>query len=180
MIEKLSKSEVKRRFKQVETAAQQISEFSNKDIKRLPGSDFFHEEIRNTRGLKAGARKRQIKYLAKVMRDEPIEEILAFLVQSKGSKIIENQIFHEAERVRDAIINEAIEVRKKHKTAGIEWEPDWESETIASTIITLPRLDEDSVRKSVYSYVKSRNSIHHKEMFRMIHSAVEYKQRETE
>lgn len=177
MADRLSKSEIKRRFKRIEEAAHELADFSNKDIGKLPGSEFFHDEIRNTRGLKAGARKRQIKYLAKVMRDEPIEEILDHLAAAKGSKIKENQMFHEAERIRDAIINEAIVDKQECMTAGFVWEPDWESEEIELALEQLPQLVEETVRKSVYQYVKTRNSIHSKELFRVIHSAIEYKLR---
>ncbi len=178
MVERLSRSEIKRRFKQVEAAAHELAEFSNKDIAKLPGSDFFHDEIRNTRGLKAGARKRHIKYLAKIMREEPIEEILDFLADVKGSKLKENKMFHEAERIRDAIINEAIEARQDMMTAGYAWEPDWEGEELERVVNNLKHLDEDALRKTVYQYVKSRNSIQHKEMFKMIHSAIEFQHRE--
>lgn len=174
---KLSKSEIKRRFKRIEEVARELADFSNRDLNNLPGSDFFHEEIKNTRGLKGGARKRQIKYLAKVMRDEPIDEILNFLAADKGSKIQEKRMFHEAEHLRDAVINEAIQIRDDCLSEGEIWEMDWHSETIPAAVEKLPQLSEDAVRKSVYQYVKSRNAVHSRELFRMILSAIEYQHR---
>lgn len=175
---KLSKSEIKRRFKRIEEVARELADFSDRDLVKLPGSDFFHEEIRNTRGLKGGARKRQIKYLAKVMRDEPIDEILHYLAADKGSKILEKRMFHEAEHLRDAVINEAIQSREDSLTAGDVWEMDWHSEEIPAAVKTLSQLSENAVRKSVYQYVKSRNAVHSRELFRMIYSAIEYRHRQ--
>lgn len=174
MGERLSKSEIKRRFKRVEEAAKVLADLSDKSIKKVPGSDFFHQEIKNCKGLKAGARKRQIKYLAKIMREEPMDEILDHLTKIKGSKIKEDQLHHEAERIRDTIINEAIKDKKECAKEHFAWEPDWESEEITNATNSLSTLDEDEVRKSVYQYVKSRNSIHYKELFRMIRSAIDY------
>ncbi len=174
---KPSKSEVKRRLKRIGDAACELAVLSDRDLQKMPGSDFLHEEIKNVRRLKAGARKRQIKYLAKIMREEPIDEIFAYLAAEKGSKIKEKNIFHQAEQIRDAIINEAAADRQGRIAAEYDWEPDWHSPAIIQAVKTLPRLDEDAVRKSVYQYVKSRNPVHRRELFRMIHSALEYQQR---
>lgn len=178
MTGRLSKSEVKRQFKRVEEAAKELADFSDRDIAKLPGSDFFHDEIKNTRGLKSGARKRQIKYLAKVMREEPIEDILNHLAAEKGSKIKDNQLFHEAERLRDAIINEAIEDQQECQQEGYLWEPDWESELIPEVVDRYSTLEEDEIRKTTYNYLKSRHNSHYRELFRMIRSAIEYHSRE--
>lgn len=178
MADRLSKSEVKRQFKRIEEAAKELAEFSDKDIDKLPGSSFFHDEIRNVRGLKSGARKRQIKYLAKVMREEPLEEILDHLAAEKGSKIKDDQLFHEAERLRDAIINEAIEDQQECQREGYLWEPDWESALIPDVAEKYSSLQENEVRKTTYNYVKSRHISHYRELFRMLRSAIEYHARE--
>jgi len=179
MTDRLSKSEVKRQFKRVEEAAKELAEFSDKDIDKLPGSSFFHEEIRSVRRLKSGARKRQIKYLAKIMRDEEtIDDILNHLAAEKGSKIKVDQLLHEAERLRDAIINEAIEDQQECQQEGYLWEPDWESELIPDVVEKYPNLQADEVRKTTYNYVKSRHISHYRELFRMLRSAIEFQSRE--
>jgi len=178
MADRLSKSEVKRQFKRIEDAAKELAEFSDKDIDKLPGSSFFHEEIKTIRGLKSGARKRQIKYLAKLMREEPIDDILNHLAAEKGSKIKNDQLFHEAERLRDAIINEAIEDQQECQQAGYLWEPDWESDLIPDVVEKYSNLQANEVRKTTYNYVKSRHISHYRELFRMLHSAIEYQSRE--
>lgn len=180
MADRLSKSEVKRQFKRIEEAAKELADFSDKDIDKLPGSSFFHEEIRNIRGLKSGARKRQIKYLAKVMREEePLDEILNHLASEKGSKIKDDQLFHEAERLRDAIINEAIEDQQECQQEGYPWEPGWESDLIPDVVEKYSSLQEDEIRKTTYNYVKSRHISHYRELFRMLRSAIEYQSRES-
>jgi len=178
MTDRLSKSEVKRQFKRIEEAAKELAEFSDKDIDKLPGSTFFHEEIKTTRGLKSGARKRQIKYLAKIMREEPLEDILKHLAAEKGSKIKNDQLLHEAERLRDAIINEAIEDQQECLQEGYPWEPDWESDLIPDVVEKYSTLQENEVKKTTYNYVKSRHISHYRELFRMLRSAIEYQSRE--
>ncbi|PID72990.1 MAG: hypothetical protein CR992_00465, partial [Desulfobacterales bacterium] len=58
MTGKISKSEMKRRFKQVEEAAAELALLSDNDLKKLPASDLVKEEIVACRSVKAGARKR--------------------------------------------------------------------------------------------------------------------------
>ena len=64
MVEKISRSEQKRLFKQGEALAAELAELSDNDLKKFPGNDDIKKEIIACRGLKTGAKKRQIKYLA--------------------------------------------------------------------------------------------------------------------
>ena len=105
---KTSRSELKRQFKQIERAAKELSQLSDSDLHRLPGSETLKDEIVLSRKTKAGARKRQIKFIAKLLKNEDLDSILQFLNQKKGSKLEENNLLHDAERLRDAIVNEAL------------------------------------------------------------------------
>jgi ribosome-associated protein len=173
MTENISRSEVKRQFKQTEQVAAELADFTENDLKKLPCSDELKQEIRATRGLKGGSRNRQIKYLAKLMRQQPLTEIYDFLEDRKGSDLKTRKTFHEAERLRDAMINEAIRSQDQCRQKQRDWEMDWPSDEIAGVVRRYPGLNEGDIRKVVYSYVKTRNRLHYRELFRMVKAAID-------
>lgn len=177
MVEKISRSEQKRLFKQVEELAGELAELSDNELKKLPASGEVLSEIRQCRGLKGSARKRQIKYLAKVLRREPLEEIYRFLEARKGSDLKENQLFHQAERWRDIIVNEAVELHDACRRDQVTFEPDYRSDFIPDLLDEMEGLNETDLRRCAYSYVRTRNKTHYRELFRMIKAAMEAKER---
>lgn len=172
MVERISKSAQKRRFKDEESAAAELAKLSDKDLKKLEVSQTLKDEIVNCRGLKAGSLKRQIKYLAKVMRGDDVQGILDFLADRKGSKLKKNTLHREAERLRDVIINEAIEEQQIYIRNGRIWEPDWEGEEIDSFLARY-QVDEGDLRRTVFQYVKTRLHNHSREVFRIVKAAVD-------
>jgi len=172
MTERISKSARKRLFKQEEEAAEQLALLSDKDLKNLPGSPNVIDQIKTCRGLKGGARKRQIKYLAKVMRQGSVSEIFDYLADKKGSRLKSSRLHNEAERLRDVIINEALEAQQHCLQTGTDWEPDWHGEEIDSVVRRYP-LDEADLRKSVFQYTRIRIHNHYREIFRIVKAAVE-------
>ncbi len=172
MTERMSKSARKRIFKQEEEAAEQIALLSDKDLKNFPGSQDVKDQVAKCRVLKGGARKRQIKYLAKVMRQGSVNEILDYLAEKKGSRLKSNKLHSEAERLRDVIINEALDDLQYCLQNGTEWEPDWPGEEIDAVAKRYP-LDEGDLRKSVFQYTRTRIHTHYREIFRILKAAVE-------
>ena len=172
MTERISKSAQKRRFKEEEGAAAELAMLSDRDLKKLPVDQAVKNEIVRCRGLKGGALKRQIKYLAKVMREGSVEEIFDFLAASKGSKLKENKLHREVERLRDVIINEAIDNQQLCLQSGTVWEPNWPGEEIDSFVQRYP-VDEGDLRRTVFQYVKTRIHNHNREVFRIVKAAVE-------
>jgi ribosome-associated protein len=177
MAEYLSRSEKKRIYKQVEELAREIANLSDKELKVFPGGPVIHEEILATRGLKGGAKNRQIKYLSKVLRQGPLEDIYLFVTNRKGSQLHSKNQFHVAERIRDTLINEAVEIHQKCRSEQIPFEPDWDSPYIEAAIDEYPNLNESEIRKIVYQYVTTRNKQHYRELFRVMKAAVEQKER---
>jgi ribosome-associated protein len=53
------------------------------------------------------------------------------------------------------------------------WEMDWQSTEIESVVTRYPDLKEGEIRKAVYSYVKTRNRLHYRELFRMMKAAID-------
>lgn len=172
MTERISKSEMKRRFKQQEEAALELALLSDKDLKKLQVSDDLKQEILQCRSVKGGARKRQVKYMAKLMREESVGDILDFLAARKGSKLKDNKLHHEAERIRDAVITEAIEQQQLCLQQRIPWEPDWKGEEI-DALISRYSIDSGDLRRTVHQYVKTRFHNHYKEVFRIVKAALE-------
>ena len=117
--------------------------------------------------------KRQIKYLAKLLKQEPLDEILRSLAFQKGSKLQDNKLHHQAERLRDAIINEALDARDDSIRAGAAMEMDWYSQALAAAVEQYPAVDEAELRRCAHQYVRSRNRTHSRELFRMLKAAAE-------
>ncbi len=172
MTEYISRSAQKRRFKDEEGVAEELSLLTDKDLKLLPASQLVKDEIIRCRSVKGGARKRQVKYLAKVMREDPVEEILSFLADRKGSQVKVAKLQREVERLRDVIINEALEAQQSTIHAGLPWEPDWQGPEINAVLGHYP-VDEADLRKTVHQYAKTRIHTYYREVFRILKAAVE-------
>lgn len=178
MAEYLSRSEKKRIYKQVEELAKEVAALSDKELKVFPGGPVIHEEVLAIRGLKGGAKNRQIKYLAKLLRQGPIEEMYLFVTNKKGSQLHSKKQFHIAERIRDTLINEAVETNEACRAEQVPFEPDWDSPYIDAALEEFPNLDESEVRKVVYQYVTTRNKQYYRELFRLMKAAIELKERQ--
>ena len=172
MTEYISKSALKRRFKDEESMAHELALLTDKDLKSLPASQEVKDEILRCRNIKGGARNRQVKHLAKVMREDSIENILDYLTDRKGSHAKANKLHREAERLRDVIINEAIEHQQYALQSGQAWEPDWPGEELEAVVRRYP-LDAGDIRKTVFQYVRTRFHNHYREVFRILKAAVE-------
>ncbi len=177
MAELLSRSEKKRIYKQVEELAREISTLSDRDLKSFPGGPVLHEEIVATRGLKAGAKKRQIKYLAKLLRQGPIDEVYLFVTKRKGSDLHAKKQHHAAERMRDTLINEAMEAQQEYQARQLPFDLDWHSHYIDQLVEEYPGLKEVEIRTVIQQYVVTHNKSHYRELFRMMKAAVEQRER---
>jgi ribosome-associated protein len=174
MDETISRSEQKRRFKRIEDVAEELAELTDKDLKTFPGESEVREEIKTIRGLSGGARKRQVKHLSKLLRQGlELDAIYDFLNKRKGSHLKEKNQLHEAEHLRDTLINEAMEDYQHCRSLQIEWEPDWQSEILGPAAAKYQGLDEDVLRKTIYQYVKSHNKLYYRELFRIIKAAID-------
>lgn len=173
MTDIISRSEQKRRLKRIEDTAAELADLSNNDLKSFPGSDEIKQEILSIRDLKGGARKRQIKHLAKIMRQDSLDAVYDFLEQRKGSQQKTIQLQREAEHLRDAIINEAIADYERCRQQQRDWEPGWPSPVIEATLRQYPGFDEEGARNAAHQYVRSRNRTYYKELFRIAKAALE-------
>jgi ribosome-associated protein len=172
-MKEISRSEQKRLYKQIESAARECAALSDNELGRLPASEQVIEEIRVCRGVKGGALKRQIKYVTKLMQHEELDPIFTFLTQLKGSKLEENRFQHQAEKLRDAVVNDALQACQDYAAMEESWPIDWESEPIAAVMAEFPDIDEQELRSSAHQYARSRIKGHYREIFRIIRAAAD-------
>ncbi len=169
----ISRSEKKRQAKQIESLAVELVDLSANEIKKLPCDDFIKEEIRIAQPLKSGARKRQIKYLTKQIREIDPEPLLNFLVERKGSQLKKNAEFHNLERLRDDIITDVLAAVEE---AFMEDKPlgdDWPSPALERALATFPNLDETDLRKSAKRFSRTRKITYTREIFRALKAAAD-------
>lgn len=172
-MERLSKSELKRQHKQIETAAKEVAVLNDNELKKLQLEAEVFEAVKLCRTLKGGSLKRQIKYVAKLLKQGEIDGLLKQLAQMKGSRLEGNRFHHQAERLRDAIINEALDARDECLRDGVAMEMDWPSDILEGVVNEYPHIEELELRRSAYQFVRTRNKVHSRELFRILKAAAE-------
>lgn len=171
--ENVSRSEMKRRAKDIEDLAQEIVGLSATDLGWLPVEDALRKEIRAAGAMKGGARKRQIKFIAKELRNIDVEPLLAVLASRKGSLLKQRQEFQGLERLRDTILTEAIGAQREAEKTGEPLALDWQGETVARALAKLPGLDADHVNRAAARYARTRKPVYSREIFRLLKAAEE-------
>ena len=170
---KLSRSEQKRRIKQVEELVEELAVLPPGLLAELPVDEEVRLLFREVDGLKGGSRKRQIKYITKLLRDEPNEELYAFLQKRKGTELQKKKKFHELEYLRDVLIEEAIMARRQAKAEYTDLTEDWSSEVVEDIVEQLPTVDRHELQRLAFFFSVSRNRQHSREIFRLLQAAQE-------
>lgn len=182
MASQLSKSEKKRRAKGIEQLVSELAELAAGEIGLLPCPKEVCDEIAAAKNLKGGARKRQLKYATKLLRDEPIEDLYHYMASKKGSALKEKRQFQEIEHLRNLLMSEAVELYEElsqsngyaNEYAPIDFLHD--SETITVIVSHLPEVDEVQLKNAAMQYARTRNKKFSRELFRVMKAAVEKKQ----
>jgi len=167
----LSRSEQKRRIKQLEKLVVELVDLPASLLDKLPSGEEVRELAKEVRGLKGGARKRQIKYITKLLRREPVEPLYDFLAKRKGSELLQQKKFHEIEYLRDILVEEAIMARRRAKEMQQELEEDWQSEVVRDITAELPAVDSRGLTRLACLFAMTRNKNHSREIFRMLQAA---------
>ena len=167
----VSRSEQKRRAKDLEKLAKELCELPDSDVQKLPCEPMLRQEIEKVKSLKSGARRRQIKFIAKSLRETDATGVFEFLARRKGSKLKENREFHILERMRDDILNDAIDAFRKADENDEEPDPKWPSPSLRAGIDRLPDLQEHDVRALALRYARTRKPSLRKELFRILKAA---------
>lgn len=175
----LSKSEKKRRAKNVEKLVFELIELAANDIESLPCPPVFRDEIGKAKKLKDGARKRQVKYIAKILRQEVeiITELMRFLETSKGSKLKETSELHELEKLRDAIINEVLvhycDATVEKRMPQQLFEELKFSDALSEALSRFPGLEIADLQKAAIQFARTRNKVYGRQIFRILKAALE-------
>ena len=179
MNSQLSKSEKKRRAKGLEQLVNELASLSDRDIKILPCDQEIQDEIRSARNLKGGAKKRQLKYATKLLREQPVDDLYDFLTQKKGSALKKNREFHELEHLRNLLITESVKLYDDGMNNDgyiSEMEPiDLLRQSVALKAIAerLPEIDKTLLKNTAMQFARSRNKKFSRELFRILKAAHE-------
>jgi len=173
MDHEISRSEQKRRAKGLEELAGELIELSSNEIKRLPCDEPLRQEIAGAASLKGGARKRQMKHIAKEIRQTDFEPLFTFLAEKKGSKLKESKHFHELERLRDDIMSEAIAALRDGEDREGEIDAGWQGKLIVQAASEYPSLDQHAITTAAIQYARSRKPVFNREVFRLLKAAME-------
>lgn len=171
----LSKSEKKRRAKNIEQLAVELVSLSAVEAGRLPCDDFLKKEIIDAGQMKGGAKKRQIKFLTKNLRKLDTEPFFDFMSEKKGSHLKQTKEFKELENLRDNIINEALDAARDAQTEREEMQMLWHSPNLDAALHEFPNLDADAIRQAAWRFTRTRKIAQSREIFRLLKAAAERK-----
>lgn len=175
----ISRSEKKRQAARVEKLAAELTNLGSNEINALPIDPMLKGEIKAAGKLDGGARKRLVKYIAKELRerDEEYRQLADFLARRKGSKLKENEEFHELENLRQAIISDAIAAQEEARAADLPLTGDWPSPGLEEVRRLFPELDHQQLRTLAGRFARNRKVAHSREIFRQLKSAKELQAR---
>lgn len=164
----ISRSEQKRQAKNIETLAFELAELSTNDIKKLPCNDELKQEIAMAKTFTGGARKRQLKHLAKGLRRVDPAPIYDFLAEKKGSSLRQARDFHGLEQLREQIISEALEAARQAQEQEEYLPENWQSTVAAAALQQWPSLDIVAVNRAAVRYARTRKPAYRREIFRQL------------
>lgn len=173
----ISRSEQKRQIRRLEELVTELAGLPSGTINRIPCGEALRELIRGAASMKGGARKRQIKYITKLLREEPMEEIYAFVTGIRGSALQERKEFHEVEQYRDSILNEAVAAYRKAGDDRGEGEEEWGGPAVDEVCTALPGVDRKELSRLGLLYARTRNRKYSRELFRILRAAHEQMKR---
>ncbi len=165
---KLSRTEQKRRIKEIEKLVISMAALSAPVIDTAPCSEESKELLKEVSSLKGGARKRHLKYITKLMRNDDLDDLYDFLAERKGAVLSEKKQHHETEYQRDTLLNEAIEQKQTCLENEIEWVEQWGSKTVEDICRELSGVDPILLHRLSYLFVQTRNPRHSREIYRYL------------
>jgi ribosome-associated protein len=169
----LSRSEQKRRVKQVGKLVVELATLPAGLLGKLPVDKEVRLLFQEVAGLKDGPKKRQLKYITKLLRDTPTEELYAFLKKRKGTELHKEKQVSELEYLRDILLEEAIAVRRVAKAEYLDLTEDWSSAVVEDIAAELPSVDQHELHRLAFFFAISRNKQHSREIFRLLQAAQE-------
>lgn len=173
----ISRSEQKRRFKEVEKLVDELVTLPSQALLQIEGLDEIRDLLLDAANKQGSVRQRQIKYLTKFVAAMELDPLYALVSQYRGRALNEKKQQHRIEFYRDALINEALEVQGQLEEFGEELTENWESETVAELQDTMPEIEPMTLTRLSSLFARTRNPRHSREIFRYLKSIQEMRQR---
>ncbi len=164
----ISRSEQKRQAKNIETLAFELVELSTANIKKLPCNEELKQEIALAKTFTGGARKRQLKHVAKGLRNVDPAPLYDFLAEKNGSSLRRTRDFHEIEQLREQIISEALQAAREAQEQEEQLHENWHSSVAAAALTQWPSLDIVAVNRAAVRYARTRKPVYRREIFRQL------------
>ncbi len=152
-----SRSAKKRAAKAIEELAETLITMAEADYRRLPISELLAKELEQARAIKThGARKRQLKHLAGLLRedDENREQIETFIAGIEQGHRQSTEGFHHLEELREGLCD-----------------PVRQADSLAEIVKTLPDIDAAKIHRLAKSVQNSADKRAYREIFRMLRDA---------
>ncbi|MDX9834826.1 MAG: DUF615 domain-containing protein [Desulfobulbus sp.] len=177
MAMEISRSEQKRRVQEVGKLVVELASLPPQAIGSAPCNETIRELLQAAGTLSGGARQRHLKYLTKLLKTEPLDELYAYVSRYRGKGLTERKQFRELEQYRDALVNEAIEEQRHCAAMQLDWEDAWHSRTLAELAKKMPGIDVSTLTRLASLFARTRNPRHSREIFRSLRAALEQQQR---
>ncbi len=174
----ISRTEQKRRIKQLEQLVVEISQQPQAIIRKIPLEEDIRTLFKEIASLKGGAKKRQIKYITKILRKEPLDDLYSFMANRQGSDLEQKKRFHELEFFRDRLLSEAIEQQSEARKENLDFDENWHSEVVGEIKLAFESIDTLELSRIAHHYCLNRNRKYSREIFRLLKAAQE--QQETD
>lgn len=175
-----SRSEKKRQAKDIEKLSQELVELPPADIAKLPCEEFLRQEISACRDFQGGARKRQVKYVAKELRQIDVDPILVFLETRRGSHLKSQLEEKEQERHRLNILDAAICQYQDRLDHAAHFYMDQESSPLRQAKEMFPDFDIAAAARAAEDFAATRRPVHSRQLLRIIQAAAERRKFSTE
>ncbi|MDF1576906.1 MAG: DUF615 domain-containing protein [Desulfurivibrionaceae bacterium] len=169
----ISRTQKKRQAKEIENLSKELAELPPADLAKLPCDDILREEIKAVANLKAGSRKRQIKYIARELRQQPIDEILDFLATRRGSRLKGKIELEEIDRLRNDIIAAAIDEYNDREDHESYFSMSRQAPVLQRLLEIFPALNLEDLRKAAENFAVTRKPGKSKEIYRLLKAAAE-------
>jgi ribosome-associated protein len=175
---RISRSEQKRRMKQVQELVAELADLSPQVIRQAPCPKEIQQLLIETGALRGSERQRSVRYITKlVLREQALEDLYTFIGTYRGTALEDKKQFHILEFYRDTLIDEAIEQERICQAENSEWQEDWTSTTLQELQTHLPGIDIRALSRLAYLFARTRNPRHSREIFRSLRAAQEQQQR---
>jgi ribosome-associated protein len=175
----ISRSEQKRRIKEIENLVSEIVTLPPQVLKQAPVPEELRQLLLETGKLQGSVKQRQVKYLTKLVQEHPVEALYELVGRYRGKNLAAQKQLHTLEYYRDALINEALEKQQVCRQCNMEWEENWASETLIELRTHMPEIDELTLSRLSYLFSRTRNPRYSREIFRYLRSAQELQQRQS-